>query len=268
MSSADILSLCQEFKYEKLSKGALVYKEGDNYDDKIYISISGEISMLKNVPDNHHHRPFHKAKMIELESIKTRQFIPSNGDAMRTPTSSLRVMIDSDDSGAVFSQLSSKSKIKHMHKLSQGESPALMINNFQPSSPSGFSARPKHTEITQFLSFEDQSEELVKLASTFGKLTRNIERGEAFGDHMSLNHKQRWETALCKTDCELIVILKKELDQLIFKRQIEKESFLKEVLLGSTYLSHLFPEELEAFFSLFQVCVRLHLFLCVVGSGL
>ena len=254
MDQTDITGLCQGLEYDKFKRGDLLYKEGDKYNGRIHVIISGRIGLLKHPPRDRNHCSLFKAKPFNEKFLTTATFSLKNEDNNKTQTNSILV-VEPEQKGFNSPKLRTRDKGGYSHISGLGESSMVTNNSYEHLSPSVSNIRETYEGIPKFIHFDDQDEEFVDYASTFGELMRNIEEGEAVG-HIKTqvqNSKQRWETALCITDCEVITIVEKNLDLLSLKEQRKKQDFLKEAFPISEYTENLSNHELGSFFSLFKV---------------
>jgi len=76
--------------------------------------------------------------------------------------------------------------------------------------------------IHDSVKFEEQ-------AVKYGHEVKILEEGDSLGTLGLKNNNMKTSTAICKTDCEFLVINKEQFDDIFMKKGKEKEAFLKEV---------------------------------------
>lgn len=65
--------------------------------------------------------------------------------------------------------------------------------------------------------------------SKYGRLIRCLTRGESFGELALKDSTARSATAFCRTDCEFLILTKKQFDKMLLSKERDKEVFFREI---------------------------------------
>jgi len=227
----DMLSLCKSLGYEEHKNEQVIFKVGDLASDKIYVLLSGqvEVKRYKKSEKKVKRRGFKKNKNQSLEIsdfyVPPNRFIPTSkrgsmeygaGNKINSFSLGKPLKTEANLRDCVSQILPNNSNLHHRSSLFLLESVVMSeITSLQINDESTFKSKeeiPKQEE--DFESYE--------------KSVHFIKEGEVFGEAcLQEESSRRLSTALCKTDCQFVVMNKEFFDLMTENKEQDKENFLK-----------------------------------------
>lgn len=219
--------------------GSFVFRKGDVSNNKFYIILSGQVSVI--LPKSEEEmKKLAKSPKWRLNRMKAKMMtLVQNGDQLNanTPT----IMSNSQSNMNSFSSAISPIMLKGFDVVN----PPSSVQNSRRDKKLKTCGNPgftgtgekffsEHLDGNTEHNAEGDNFEKLHHNSQFqecpvesGNVARRMKQGEAFGDLALKNNEPRSATVFCNTDCEFLIITKEQFDKVFSKKEFEKEIFLK-----------------------------------------
>lgn len=241
-----ILSLCKTFEYESINAGSFVFNKGDASNNKFYVMISGQVSIVipkkaedfTKVPDPPQNN---KKKRLNLKTVVLAAKVTSalsegknlesqNTVPKESPTKVKNVpgTGHSNHFRTIQSSMTRFFSTPHRDKNEDSDKNSETSPR-RGGNERGFTILLKNEPDSQELDFSDQPVGLKFLdyPTEYGDVVRKMNEGESFGELALKNNAPRSASVFCNTDCEFLIVTKQQFALIFLKKELEKEAFLK-----------------------------------------
>lgn len=242
-----ILSLCKKFEYECIPCGKFVFNKGDASNNKFYVIISGQVSIV--IPPRKEDiiaaaaAAMQKQQTTSPQNRKTRkdaktltfatQLTAVPPPALKQLQTAAVSVLTKEKVVSAFTHQNTRAvntdKTRHLsvpgrEKIEEEEktngNPGIVLNE------KGLCAVQKRESKIEEKCLEEQSE-YEECPPECGTVVRKMNEGESFGELALKNNTPRSAGVFCNTECEFLIITKQQFDLIFLKKELEKEAFLK-----------------------------------------
>lgn len=242
----EILTLCQGCQYEKIKTGKFIFKNNEDTHTKFYVILSGQVGMLISKKDEFDmddktgkkKSKRKKAKILSTlaEATNTRPQLGLHRNA------TLNLTFAEELFSPVLKpnrpRLGSFNSICGLLSPLQEKTLDFKLDKKNVSRPRGLTDDSLTLKLKDSNAINGEEEIIASIhdsvkfeeqAAKHGHEVKVLEEGDSLGN-LGLRHNNvKITTAICKADCEFLVINKAQFDEIFQKKGKQKELFLKEV---------------------------------------
>lgn len=208
-------------KYETISAGEYVFKEGDLSNDKLYIILSGKVHILFSNDRN----VFFKENLVSEEAIQIKNPRKMSKNSHLTQIEPKGPLTMTPLQKRVSSIATASGNTPLLHSSYKKNDPGLFMTDLEPD----MDLPPPSTKLSR-----SKSKKLSVVKPNSLLAGKDLTEGEAFGEKaLTSKDSKRSASIYASVDCQFIILMKEDYLSIVGKYHKEnrfKLNFLKENL--------------------------------------
>lgn len=229
-------------KYEQISGSNYVFEEGDQSNNKLYIVLTGSVSVILNEDKNvfieenlNNDAGDEECNQATQEREELAKLIQQRRNSNTTkkvsiPTKKFYAAVDALTAISTLTRCTKKTlTMSPVVKKESGSNSYDTLQNQDIDSPSLVpkQTRSNKSKVRKRIAAKDP-QGLIALATQLGMINKEIKAGEAFGEKaLTSKDEKRSASILTNEDCEFIILMKVDYLNIVGKYNLENKTKLQ-----------------------------------------